>query len=59
VGFDWIAERLFTTTPTSGAVSVGQTIPVTLGWAGLAAGDRFQYTNPAVIGQTIVGVSTR
>ena len=49
--------------PDSRRVTVGQTVPVTFGWSGLPTGNRYlvraQYTNPAVIGQTIIGVSTR
>jgi hypothetical protein len=62
-GLTGTPSNAFTTAPTGGAVSVGQTVPVTLGWTGLAAGNRYlgrvQYANPAIIGQTIVGVSTR
>ena len=56
-------SNAFTAAPTAGAVTVGQTVPVTFGWSGLPTGNRYlgrvQYTNPAVIGQTIIGVSTR
>jgi hypothetical protein len=62
-GLTGTPSHAFTATPTAGTVTVGQTVPVTFGWSGLPAGNRYlgrvQYTNPAVIGQTIIGVTTR
>jgi Subtilase family/Fibronectin type-III domain/PA domain/Peptidase inhibitor I9 len=57
-------SNAFTQAPTATAVSVGQTVPLTFGWQNLPTGNRYlgrvQYKNPStVIGQTIIGVSTR
>ncbi len=61
------ASNPFTTVPSPQAVTIGQTIPTTLGWSGLPAGNRYlgrvQYVDPAVptavMASTVIGVSTR
>ena len=63
------ASNAFTTVPATTAVSIGQTVPTTLGWTALAAGNRYlgrvQYNASALppasnpVAQTIVTVSTR
>jgi subtilisin family serine protease len=55
----------FTTSPSSQAVTTGQTIPTTFGWSGLPAGNRYlgrvqyQDSGAATIGTTQISVSTR
>jgi hypothetical protein len=57
----------FTTVPAPEAVTIGQSIPTTLGWSGLPAGNRYLgrvlYVDSAVpttaMAATVVGVSTR
>ena len=59
------ASNPFTTVPSPQAVTIGQTIPTTLGWSGLPAGNRYlgrvQYVDPAVptavMASTVIGVS--
>jgi hypothetical protein len=63
------ASNAFTTAPTTKAVTIGETVPTTLGWTALPAGNRYlgrvTYTatptggSATSAGQTIVGVSTR
>ncbi len=53
----------FTSTPANQSVTVGQIVPTTFGWSGLAAGNRYLgrvvYGAPTPLGATQITVSTR